>query len=170
MARPTINPIRDTIAAGKTIINNTIREPAMAVGSGGITNTADAVMRKTITVSFGQQTGAFSRMLMVAGAEAPRITYVGFTGNVAMHHNVSAANTWIASVINARTGTSLNVNAASLSGVTLAATAFKSIPVNNGAATLLSGEGLRANFTVSGSPQTLTDATVVVRYIPTTNA
>ena len=148
MVRPTISP-RDTVS----------HESLYPGGK-----------RRTEVINFGQLLAPDNFMLLRGGAEAPQITYVGITGNVSIGHEDAEADTWIFDLINSSSGATLNVNAASLSGVTLAATAFKSIPVNNGNSTLKDGDGLQIQITESGGAFTMDQCQVVVQWVPTSES
>jgi len=61
-------------------------------------------------------------------------------------------------------------NNASLSGVTLGLTAFKTLPVNNGNSSLNANAGLFAQLSVSGTAQTLLNCSVHLEWTPLNNA
>ena len=143
MAKPTLT--QKDIVSSRSFTSNAKRE----------------VQFTTINTS---NTGAFNRVIFRAPSTKARITYVGVSNHVAMYKDVSG--NWIFNVKNVSTAATLNVNAASLNNQTIAATAFKEIPVNNGNSTLLAGASLQLQLTVSGAPQTLSNASVQVEWEP----
>lgn len=126
--------------------------------------TADSKRGVQFTTLNTSNTGAFNRVIFRAPSTKARVTYVGITNHVAMYKDVSG--NWIFNVKNVSTAATLNAQAASLNNQTIAATAFKEIPVNNGNSTLDAGASLRLELTVSGAPQTLNNASVQVEWEP----
>ena len=149
MGRSTLNPARELVSQ-KSLQSGAKRQ----------------LERVTLNTS---NTGAFSRMLMRGPDSKAQVTYVGVNNPTQIYHAAGAVDAWIFDLINSTTGATLNSVAASLSGQTLAATAFKSIPVDNGNSTLKSGDGLQLQLTVSGVPQTLFNAQVQVEWVPLTD-
>ena len=143
MPKPTVGP--KTILGPASLMDGVKRNVAMT----------------TLNTS---NTGAFNRVVFRAPPSGARITYVGYTGNVAMYKDVTG--TWISSVKNVSTTATLSAQAASLSDQTLTASSFKEIPVNNGNSTLGAGAVLQLQMTVSGAPQTLSNAMCVVEWEP----
>jgi len=124
---------------------------------------------ETVTINTSN-TGAFNRTVFRAPPSGARITYVGVNNHTEMYHASNEADTWIFTLKNRSTSTSsnvtLNAQAVSLSGQTLAATSFKEIPVNNGNSTLGAGDVLQLQLTVSGTPQTLADSICYIEWTP----
>ena len=143
MAKPTIS--QKDIVSSRSFTSNAKRE----------------VQFTTLNTS---NTGAFNRVIFRAPSTKARITYVGVTNHVAMYKEGNA--TWIFNAKNVSTAATLNAQAASMSDQTLTATGFKEIPVNNGNSTLLAGASLRLEMTVTGVPQTLSNASVQVEWEP----
>ena len=126
------------------------------------------VKREVSVVSLNSTShkAAFSRNVLRAPASGAKIRYVGITNHVEMYHAANEADTWIFTVANASKGVDLNAQAASLSNQTLASTGFKSIPVNNGNSTLSAGDVLQIQLSVSGAPQSMSDAMCIVEWDP----
>lgn len=159
VSKPTSSP-KERIP-GKNLIAGTLAVSAQSTGA----------RRRVTVVSSGQiTTGRHNRILLKAGAEQPRITYVGFSAGTAMYHAPGEADTWRFNLRNMTRGVSLNGKSASLSGITLAITAFKSIALNLGNSTLGDGDCLRIELNVSGTAQTLVQPTMVIHWVPTKNA
>lgn len=144
---------------------------ALASGTLGITPLMTGTLRRVAVVHAAQlTTGAHNRILFVAGTDNPKITYVGFCAGTAMYHAAAEADTWRLNLLNRSRGLSLNAKSASLSGITLAVTSFKSIALNMGNSTLRSGDVLQLQIRVSGTPQTLVQASMVIHWVPTSSA
>jgi len=144
MGRPTFNPLKDIIAP-------------QSLSSKAKTNLT------TVTCG-GSSTGAFNRMLLVGGAENPRITSVKWFPHAAI--SSSTANIWKFNLVNGSSGATLNSAVASLSGQAIAATGYKDLLVDNGNSSLGVGGTLQIRFTVSGVPDELNDSSVVVAWEP----
>ena len=159
VSKPTSSP-KERIP-GKNLIAGTLAVSAQSTGS-----------RRRVTVIHAAQltSGAHNRILMKAGADCPRITYVGFSAGTSMYHAAGEADTWRLNLKNMTRNVSLNGKSASLSGITLAVTAFKSIALNFGNSTLGDGDCLRIELRVSGTPQTLVQPSMVIHWVPTKNA
>lgn len=145
-------------------------ESKLGADSAGLTAVADPVRRRTMTVFCGSAiTGATNYPLLRAGAEAPRITGCYVNCGVQMYHAAAEADTWIFQVVNTTRSQNLAANNASLSNLTLTATAWKSIPMNNNNSTLQSGNSLRLNLTESGTAQTIDRLVCMIEWQPTVN-
>tara|TARA_Y100000310_G_scaffold74123_1_gene70260 strand:+ start:1441 stop:1887 length:447 start_codon:yes stop_codon:yes gene_type:complete len=141
--RPTLNPTRDRIGA------NSLGESAK---------------RDHVIVNLGQVTGA-DNFMVFRSTKKGRIKSAKVTANVAMYHAAAEADTWSFDVKNLSTAATLNGGgAASLSGITLAATAFLNIPIVGGNATLEANAGLQLQITESGTAQTLDQAMCVIEW------
>ena len=144
--------------------------PKLGADSAGLTAVADPIRRRTMTVHVGAAvTGATNWPILRGGAEAPQITGCYVNTGAAMYHAAGEADTWIFQLRNVTRGLNLVKNNASLSGVTLAATAWKSLPINNGNSTLGAGNSLQFQLTESGTAQTLDQLQVLLEWQPTVN-
>lgn len=170
MPRPTANP-RAGIA-GKSLQNATVVQPKLGSSSVGLTATATVVKRNLHTVSLGQQTtgGIKNRLVFVAPPSGATILAAKTNAGTLMYHAAGEADTWIFNLRNQSAGANLVKNNASLSGVTLSLTGFKSLPLNNGNSTLLANAGLFAQLSVSGTAQTLVNCSVHIEWTPLNNA
>ena len=159
----------DAVTTAK-IAASAVVSPKLGADSAGLTAVADPIRRRTMTVRVGTAiTGATNWPILRGGAEAPQITGCYVNANAAMYHAAGEADTWIFQLRNVTRGLNLVKNNASLSGVTLAATAWKSLPMNNGNSTLGAGNSLQFQLTESGTAQTLTDLSVMLEWQPTVN-
>ena len=147
-----------------------ITQSKLGADSVGLTAVSDPIRRRTMTVRLGAAvTGADNWPIIRAGAEAPQITGCYVNTGAAMYHAAGEADTWIFQLRNVTRGLNLVKNNASLSGVTLAATAWKSLPINNGNSTLGAGNSLQFQLTESGTAQTLDQLQVMLEWQPTVN-
>src|SRR3990167_10183080 len=147
-----------------------ITQSKLGADSVGLTAVSDPIRRRTMTVRLGAAvTAADNWPIMRAGAEAPQITGCYVNAGVDMYHAANEADTWIFQLRNVTRGLNLAKNNASLSGVTLTATAWKSIPMNNNNSTLGSGNSLQFQLTESGTAQTLDQLSVMIEWQPTAN-
>jgi len=144
--------------------------PKLGADSAGLTAVADPIRRRTMTVHVGAAvSGATNWPILRGGAEAPQITGCYVNTGTAMYHAAAEADTWIFQLRNVSKGLNLVKNNASLSGVTLAATAWKSLPMNNANSTLTAGDSLQFQLTESGTAQTLDQLQVLIEWQPTVN-
>lgn len=131
----------------------------------GPSNFLDGAGRRIAVITLGgTTTGDKDYNLLRVTSGKIQINRMDWTNNAQMYHAAAEADTWAFDIVNASTGATLNSAAASLSGVTLAATAYKQIPLLNGNSTLSAGETLQLQLTASGVPQTLANSMVVVDY------
>jgi len=152
------------------IAASAVTQPKLGADSAGLTAVADPIRRRTMTVHVGAAvTGATNWPIMRCGGEAPQVTGCYVNTGAAMYHAAGEADTWIFQLRNVSRGLNLVKNNASLSGVTLAATAWKSLPVNNGNSTMKAGESLQFQLTESGTAQTLDQLSVMIEWQPTAN-
>ena len=159
----------DAVTTAK-IAASAVVSPKLGADSAGLTAVADPIRRRTMTVMCGAAiTGATNYPLLRGGAEAPQITGCYVNAGAAMYHAAGEADTWIFQVRNTTRGLNLVKNNASLSGVTLAITAWKSLPMNNGNSTVSSGNSLQLQITESGTAQTLDRVVCLVEWQPTVN-
>ena len=147
MPKPTHGP-KENIAAARVFEQENVSVVALNYSGGGIT-------------------GAANRIVWKAPAnKKAKITYIGVNNNVAMYHAAAEADTWTMVVQNKSTAGAMSAQTPSLSNQTLAATSFKSIPLNNGNSTVNAGGVLEFQLGVSGAPQTMDDVTVVINWSP----
>ncbi len=170
MAKPTVNPKR-TVISGVSLIDGSVLGPKLGTNSVGLTQTPTAIQRNVTVVSLGvtPATGKVQQVFR-APASGATITYLGFNPGSDQNHAANEADTWAFTVTNKTTGNALNALGSSLSNMTLEATAFKSIPIDNGAATLLSGEMLDCSLGISNAPAALENPVLVIEWVPYTNA
>jgi hypothetical protein len=164
--------LADGAVGTSEIAASAITQPKLGADSAGLTAVADPVMRRTFTMRCATTvTAADNYPLLRAGDEAPQILGCYVNPGVEIGHGVENLNgTWIFTLRNVSKGVNLNANAASLSGVTLAATAWKSIPVNNGNGTLTAGDSLQLQLTESGAAFTMDQLAVMLEFEPTVNS
>ena len=147
-----------------------ITQSKLGADSVGLTAVSDPIRRRTMTVRLGAAvTAADNWPIMRAGAEAPRITGCYVNAGVQMYHAAGEADTWIFQLRNVTKNLSLARTGASLSNVTLAATAWRAIPLHLGNSTLISGDSLQFQLTESGTAQTLDQLAVMIEWQPTVN-
>ena len=166
-----ISPKFGTGAIGPTAIaSGAVIGPKLGADSAGLTAVADPIRRRTMTVHVGATvTGATNWPILRGGAEAPQVTGCYVSTGAAMYHAAGEADTWIFQLRNVTRGLNLVKNNASLSGVTLASTAWKSLPINNGNSTMTAGDSLQFQLTESGTAQTLDQLMVMLEWQPTVN-
>ena len=170
MPRPTFNP-RSGIA-GSSLLDGAVIQPKLGSAAVGLTAAATVVKRNLHTVSLGQHTtgGIKNRLVFVAPPSGATILSVKVNAGTLMYHAAAEADTWIFNLRNQSAGANLVKNNASLSGVTLSLTGFKSLPVNNGNSSLLANAGLYAQLSVSGTSQTMVNVSVHLEWSPLNNA
>lgn len=183
MGRPTFSnrgflvdqsALLDTTVPNRALID--INGSKLLASSVGLTQAATVIERKLEIISIAA-TPAKAQSYCVfrgptSGAVITSLALSPGTGS-SQPNTVPRSKNWIFSVVNKRTGLSLNKNACSFGGVgfaTLAATAWKTIPVNNGNSTVQSGETLWIAFTVSSTPVTMKYPAVAVEWTPLNNA
>lgn len=142
----------------------------------GLTQASTAIERRleiaTITATPAKAQSYVVFRGPTSGAIVTSLALTPGTGS-AQPNTIPRSKNWVFSVVNKRTGLNLNKNACSFGGVgfsTLAATAWKTIPVNNGNSTVQAGETLWIAFTVSSTPVTLKYPAVAVEWQPLSNA
>ena len=152
------------------INDGAVVSPKLGADSAGLTAVADPIRRRTMTVLCGSAiTGATNYPVLRGGAEAPQVTGCYVNAGTAMYHAAGEADTWIFQLRNTTRALSLVKNNASLSGVTLAITAWKALPMNNGNSTVSSGNSLQLQLTESGTAQTIDRLVVLLEWQPTAN-
>lgn len=163
-------PTRDKID-GLSIRTDSIREPSIGASAAGLTGVGIAIKRQLTMVCLGvTPASAQNSTAFRCPPQGARLTGLYFCPGSVQNHAVNEADTWIIDVCNAKTAVDLSVNACSLSNQTLAATQWKTIPLNNGNATLTSGISLRAKISVSGSPTALYMPQLAIEWQPVTDA
>ena len=169
MARPQI-PTR-SVVHGKSLYTDSVTEPKLGSAAAGLTAAATAVQRSVTVATVGvTPSTAHNYIVFRAPASGATITGLYFCPGSDQNHAANEADTWIVDVANTRTGLDLSKNAPSLSGVTLASTAWKTIPVNNGNSTVLTGEGLLLKASISGTPAGLNHPALTIEWVPYSNA
>ena len=172
-AASVISPKIGTSAVGAThMASASVIGPKIGTNAVGLTGAATVLKRNAHTVAFGQvlTSGVRNKLVFVAPPSGATILSAKFNAGTLMYHAAGEADTWIFQLRNQSAGANLVKNAASLSGVTLGMTAFKTLPVNNSNSTLLAGAGLYAQLSASGTAQTLVNASVHIEWSPLNNA
>ena len=166
-----VSPKLGTASVGPTAIaSGAVVGPKLGADSAGLTAVADPIRRRTMTIMCGAAvTGQTNYPILRGGAEAPQITGCYVNTGAAMYHAAGEADTWIFQVRNTTRALNLVKNNASLSGVTLAITAWKQLPMNNGNSTVSSGNSLQLQLTESGAAQTLDRFVCLIEWQPTVN-
>lgn len=166
-----VSPKLGTASVGPTAIaSGAVVGPKLGADSAGLTAVADPIRRRTMTIMCGAAiTGATNYPILRGGAEVPQITGCYVNAGTAMYHAAGEADTWIFQVRNTTRALSLVKNNASLSGVTLAITAWKTLPMNNGNSTVSSGNSLQLQLTESGTAQTIDRLVCLIEWQPTVN-
>ena len=173
MPRPTFGT--RTIQSPKRFISNSILSSNLSTAAVGLSAGALGIRRHAHTVSFGQVTtgGIKNKLAFVAPPSGATILSAKVNAGTLMYHTAGEADTWIFQLKNKSTAganASLIKNNASLSGVTLGLTSFKSLPMNGGNSTLQAGAGLYAQLSVSGTAQTLINCSIHIEWVPLNNA
>ncbi len=168
-----IGPKLGTSSVGVTQLRSGgVIGPKLGTSSVGLTQAATVIQRNVTVVSLGASVSA-AQNFMVFRSPPSGVTisaaYLGIGGKWNATAGINGDN-WVFSLKNAKTGSALNKNACSLSNQTLAATAFKTIPVNNGNSTVLSGHQLRLECSVTGGPVSLNCPVLVLEWVPKNNA
>ena len=161
---------RGTNLAG-AYIDGQIRGPALGTNSVGLTQ-VPTVLERSISIASVGVTPATGHAPVVfrAPASGATVTAVYINPGSVQNHAANEADVWTFRVKNTTTGNNLNALGASLSNTTLAATAWKSIPVDNGNSTVLSGHTLSLSMGISGSPAALQNPVCLVEWVPYSNA
>lgn len=159
MAKPTTSS--KNTQGGKSILDGTLQ-----FGAG-----SSAFKREVSVVTYGNTnaTNHAARIFRAPASGAVVKAAYWYPGST-QPHAANEADTWIFSLKTLKGGLALNKNACSLSNQTLAHTACRAIPINNGYATLLSGNGLFITCSISGSPNALKYPAVVIEWYPYSNA
>ncbi|MBU1374301.1 MAG: hypothetical protein KKG25_16365 [Bacteroidetes bacterium] len=161
MAKPTFGP--KEIFPGAQLISGTV---PIAAGA-----TAMRRNLEVVTLYASQTVAAKNFNIFRAPPSKARLTYVGVNCGAAIYRQATYIDGWKLVLINksvSSTGGSATMsrNTPSLIGQTLAATSFKSLPINWGNGTLLPGQVLQLQLSVSGTPQTLNDVMVAIEWLP----
>ena len=146
--------------------------PKIGSAAVGISAAATVLKRHLSTVSLGQVAsgGIKNKLVFVAPPSGATILAAKTNAGTLMYHAAGEADTWIFQLRNQSKAANLVKNNASLSGVTLTLTGFKSFPVNNGNSTLLANAGLYVQLSVSGTAQTMVNCSVHLEWSPLNNA
>lgn len=184
MSRPTVYT-RGALVGNGAFVASTVPNRALTgsingskllASSVGLTQAPDVIERRLEIVTIAASPAKAQNYVVfrgpTSGAKITSLALSPGTGS-SQPNTVPRSKNWIFSVVNKRTGGSLNKNACSFGATdfsTLAATAWKTIPVNNGNSTVQSGETLFIQFTVSSTPVTLHKPCVAVEWTPLSNA
>jgi len=185
MSKPTFGPreifpgqrLNPTGITADKIRASTITSPKMGADSVGVTALADALQRNVEIVSLYMSQGVAAKTFNIfrAPPSKAKLTYVGVNCGAQIYRQATYDDGWKLTLLNksvTSTGgwATLSRQTPSLIGQTLAATSFKSLPLNWGRSTLNPGAVLQLSLGVSGTPQTLNDVSVVIEWVPVTNA
>lgn len=168
-----LSPKLGASAVGPTAIaTGAVIGPKLGSAAVGLTAAATAVQRSLTVVSLGSTpASAYNALVFRSPPSGATITAVYLAPGAAYNATAGITGTnWIFSLKNKKTGGQLNKNACSLSNQTLAATAFKTIPVNNNNSTVLSGHMLRLECTITGAPVPMNYPICVLEWVPKNNA
>ncbi len=168
-----VSPKLGTSSVGPTAIaTGAVIGPKLGASAVGLTAAATAVQRSLTVVSLGSTpASAYNALVFRSPPSGATITAVYLAPGAAYNASAGITGTnWIFSLKNKKTGGQLNKNACSLSNQTLAATAFKTIPVNNNNSTVLSGHMLRLECTITGAPVPMNYPICVIEWVPKNNA
>jgi len=164
-------PKLGTDAVGVTAVaDGAIKQYHLGNDSVGLSAIADPMRRRTQLVALGSLVIAGDNFpLMHAGAEAPRIMGCYVNSGVEMRHDEASDDMWTFQLKNITRALSMAPMGTSLSGITLAATAWRAVPLSNGNSTLGAGDCLQMHLTVSGTGQTLDRFMCQLEWQPTVN-
>lgn len=164
-------PHRYKKSVAARIIPRSITSPKLSENCAGLTAIATVGKRQLTTVSCGTTpASAQNYVVFRAPSSGATIIYAGISPGSDQSHAAAETDTWIFDIVNRTSGNSLSQNTPSLSGQTLAATAYKELPVNGGNSTVPAGETLRLEASVSGSPDALNHPMVAIEWVPCSNA
>jgi len=150
MGHPTVNPRRTVISR---------------------VSLPDAIQRQVTITAIGVTPAAGEASIIFrAPASGAVIEGIYVNPGSVQNHAVNEADTWTWRATNKTTGNALNAVPASLSNTTLAATAFKSLSIDNGYATMLSGQMLNISSVASGSPAALHYPIAAVEWKPNSDS
>ena len=155
--RPTFNP-RGAIG-GKSLMATTV----------GITATSEAVDRNIMAVGLGRVTVPQSFPVFVTPPSGATIKAIRLTLGTLMGHAASSNKAWTFNISNTSANVCLSKYGATLSGVTLKATSFRTMLMNGGNSTLTAGAVLKLRASVSGSPDPIPNLVVHVEWAPVNN-
>ena len=156
--RPTFNP------------RGAIGGHSLIAASVGITATSTAVERKSVSVGLGNAGASRQYVAFVAPPSGATLLTAKLSFSSAQNHAAGETKTWRFQLKNKSAGTSLCKQAASLSGVTIAATTYKVLPLNNGNSTLLAGATLCLSANASGTVVPIPSLMLHLEYVPLNNA
>ncbi len=170
MARPTM-PVNRTILTGQNVADGSIRNPKLGSNTVGLTQAATVIERNITVVSLGSTPAAGEDVVVFRSPPSGITLKAAYIcpGSI-QNHAVNEADTWIFSLYNRTTGRRISKNIPSLSNQTLAATAFKTIPVNGGYSTVMSGHTLSVSSSISGSPAALHYPLIQLEWTPYSHA
>lgn len=155
--RPTYNP-RGAIG-GKSLMAATV----------GITATSDAVERNVVAVGLGRVTVAQSYPVFVTPPSGATLKAARVTLGTLMGHAVNSSKAWTFNISNTTANVCLSKYGATLSGVTLKATSFRTMLLNAGNSTLTANTVLKLRASVSGSPDPIPNLVVHLEWAPLNN-
>jgi len=155
--RPTFNP-RGAIG-GKSLMATTV----------GITATSEAVDRNVMAVGLGRVTVAQSFPVFVTPPSGAKLTAVRLTLGTLMGHAVNSDKAWTFNISNVSANVCLSKFGATLSGVTLKATSFRTMLLNGGNSTLKADAVLKLRVSASGTPSPIPNLMVHLEWAPLNN-
>lgn len=123
-------PHRYKKSVAARIIPRSITSPKLSENCAGLTAIATVGKRQLTTVSCGSTpASAQNYVVFRAPSSGATIIYAGISPGSDQSHAAAETDTWIFDIVNRTSGNSLSQNTPSLSGQTLAATAYKELPV-----------------------------------------
>ena len=164
--RPQYNP-RGSVGGG-SLMDATVGSRAMGTDSVGLTAAVTSIERRVQSVGLGRVTVAQSFPVFVTPASGAQITAVKVTLGTLMGHPANSNKAWTFNISNTTRNLCLSKYGATMSGVTLKATAFRTISLNGGNSTLNANDVLKLRASVSGSPDPIPNLMVHLEWTPST--
>lgn len=160
--------IGPTAIASSAVIGAKIKSQAV-----GLTQAALGIRRNLEVVGLGKVTGytgyAYTFPVFVAPASGATILSAAVLLGTLMGHAVTSTKAWTFNISNVSKNVCLSKFGATLSGVTLKATSFRTIPLNGGNSTLTANTVLNLRVTASGTPDPIARLTCVLTWTPLNN-
>jgi len=166
--RPLFNP-RGAIG-GNSLVDGTVRGRVLGTDAVGLTAAATVLERHVQTVGLGRVTVAQSFPVFVAPPSGAKLTAVRLTLGTLMGHAVNSDKAWTFNISNTTANVCISKFGATLTGVTLKATSFRTILLNGGNSTLTANTVLKLRASVSGSPDPIPNLVVHIEWTPQSNA
>ncbi len=166
--------IGDNVVVAADVAAGAIIQPKLGASAVGLTAAALSVRRNLTVVGLGKVTGytgyAYTFPVFVAPASGATILSASVLLGTLMGHAVNSTKSWTFNISNVTKNVCLSKYGATLSGVTLKATSFRTIPLNGGNSTLTANTILKLRVTASGTPDPIAKLTCVLTWTPLNNA